>query len=107
LRASAGLAVAVDDDAALIARARLAGLGLHVELSAASALAALTELAKDGSFAGRHAVLVLTGSGFRETDFAEVPVGIPQRDRRPERARAQPAQTGASPEITIQQRDNG
>lgn len=107
LRVSGGLAVPVADDAARPAQAKLARLGFHAELSAASALAALAELAKDGSLTGRHAVLVLTGSGFRETDIAELPASIPQRDRRPERASAQPAQTGASLKPTIQQRDNG
>ena len=107
LRASGGLAVPVDDDAVRLAQAKLARLGFHAELSAASALAALGELAKDGSLAGRHAVLVLTGSGFRDADIAELPASTPRRDRRPERASAQPAQTGASLKPTIQQRDNG
>lgn len=107
LRASAGQAVPVADEAAMLARARLARLGFHTELSAAAALAALAELAKDRSLAGRHAVLVLTGSGFRETDLAELTASIPQRNRRPARASAQPAQTGASLKPTIQQRDNG
>ncbi|PTM40055.1 pyridoxal-phosphate dependent enzyme [Bosea sp. 124] len=107
LRESGGLAVPVDDEAATLARAKLAGLGFHVELSAASALAALGRLAEDGRLAGRHAVLVLTGSGFRDITNGVLADSPPQRDRRPARASAQPAQTGASPGPTIQQRDNG
>ena len=107
LRASSGLAVPVADEAALLARARLAALGFHAELSAASALAALGSLAQDGGLTGRHAVLVLTGSGFRD-GAADGPAATqPHRDRRPDWASAQPAQTGASPRPTIQQRDNG
>lgn len=107
LRASSGLAVPVADEAALLAHASLAACGFHAELSAASALAALRTLAKDGGLAGRHAVLVLTGSGFRDLTAGEPAAREPHRDRRPEWASAQPAQTGASPRPTIQQRDNG
>jgi threonine synthase len=107
LRTSAGLAVPVADDVVRLAQAKLARLGFHAELSAAAALAALDELAKDGRLAGRHAVLVLTGSGFRDTYIGELHASAPPRDRRPKRASAQPAQTGASPRPTIQQRDNG
>jgi threonine synthase len=65
LRRSGGRAVAVDDEAARRAGAMLAQAGFHAELSAASTLAALAAMAVDGTLAGRHAVLILTGSGFR------------------------------------------
>lgn len=105
LRASAGTAVAVDDAAVLLAHARLAAIGFHVELSAAAALAALLALAAGGALAGRHAVLVLTGSGFR--DMAARPQNEEGRVMLPF---AQPAQTGPSPSkrgLRAQQRDNG
>lgn len=107
LRGSGGLAVPVPDEAARLAQSRLAACGFHAELSAASALAALGTLAEDGRLAGRHAVLVLTGAGFRDIIKRVPAASILQRDRRPERASAQPAQTGALPGPTIQQRDNG
>lgn len=66
LRASAGRAVPIADGAARAAQRRLAACGLDAELSAASALAALAVLAQGGAMAGRHAVVVLTGAGFRD-----------------------------------------
>ncbi|PZN94186.1 MAG: hypothetical protein DCF30_20715 [Hyphomicrobiales bacterium] len=107
LRASHGLAVPVADETARLAYAKLAGFGFHAELSAASALAALGTLAAEGRLDGRHAVLVLTGLGFRDLTAGEPAAKEFHRDRRPEWASAQPAQTGASPRPTIQQRDNG
>jgi threonine synthase len=88
LRASAGEAVAVADEAALRAQAKLAACGFYAELSAASAFAALETLASGGALAGRHAVLVLTGSGVRETG-TRPQAGI----TRPERLHARPQQT--------------
>lgn len=105
LRATAGEAVAISDEAALLAQAKLAAAGFHAELSSASALAALEALAAGGRLSGRHAVVVLTGSGFREM------AARPRNENaHPERALAQPAQTGASPFGTghsAQQRENG
>ena len=66
LRESRGTAVAVNDESAHAARRRLAASGLHAELSSAAALAALQALAADGKLRERHALLVLTGSGFRD-----------------------------------------
>jgi len=66
LRRSSGCAVPVSDEAAGRAGTMLAAAGFHAELSAAAALAALAKLARGGALSGRHAVLVLTGSGFRE-----------------------------------------
>jgi threonine synthase len=110
LRASAGRAVPVDDDAARAAQRRLALCGLYAELSAASALAALATLAKGGALRGRHAVIVLTGAGSRDpgdTDLA----ARPRNDAASEGERAQPATTGASPQRTEpsvqQKRENG
>jgi threonine synthase len=110
LRASAGRAVPVDDGAARTAQWRLATCGLHAELSAASALAALATLAQGGALTGRHAVIVLTGAGSRDpgdTDLA----ARPRNEAASEGALAQPATTGASPqrtELSVQQkRENG
>lgn len=66
LRASGGRAIPVGDAVVRAAQGLLATHGLHAELSAASALAAVTTLAQEGSLAGRHAVIVLTGSGLRD-----------------------------------------
>jgi len=66
LRESRGTAIAVDDARADAARRRLAASGLHTELSSAAALAALQALAAGGKLRDRHALLVLTGSGFRD-----------------------------------------
>lgn len=109
LRASAGRAVPVDDEAARQAQRRLAACGLHAELSAASALAALASLAQGAALAGRHAVIVLTGSGLRDPGDIELAAG-PRNDAAPEGAPAQPAAAGASPSRTdpsVQQRENG
>ncbi|CAN7376387.1 PLP-dependent lyase/thiolase [Bosea sp. LjRoot237] len=110
LRAGAGRAVPVDDAAARLAQRRLAACGLDAELSAASALAALADLAARGGLAGRHVVIVLTGAGFRDpgdTDLA----ARPQNEAATEGALAQPATTGASPQRTDpsvqQKRENG
>lgn len=108
LRASAGCAVPVDDAAARVAQRRLAGCGLHAELSAASTLPALAALAQGGALAGRHAVIVLTGAGTRgDTALA----ARPRNEAASEGALAQPATTGASPQRTDpsvqQKRENG
>lgn len=110
LRASAGRAVPVADEAARAAQRRLAACGLDAELSAASALAALATLAQGGAMTGRHAVIVLTGSGLRDpgdTDLA----ARPRNEAASEGALAQPATTGASPQRTEpsvqQKRENG
>lgn len=66
LRRSAGRAIPVSDAAARKAASMLAAVGIHPELSAASALAALSEMAADGALKERSAVLILTGSGFRD-----------------------------------------
>ncbi|WP_173048176.1 pyridoxal-phosphate dependent enzyme [Bosea sp. ANAM02] len=68
LQASGGTAIAVPDATARDAQRRLAATGLHAEVSASSALAALRRLAQDGHLAGRHAVIVLTGSGRNDPD---------------------------------------
>ncbi len=105
LRASAGEAVAIADEAALLAQAKLAACGLHAELSAASAFAALETLAAGGALAGRHAVLVLTGSGARE-----IAAGPQAEITRPERTLARPEHTGSHHSRTdrlVQQRENG
>lgn len=104
LRGSGGSAVPVDDEAARAAAARLAMHGFHAELSSSAALGALSRLAVDGRLSGRHAVLVLTGSGFRE--MADRPR---DEEARPDGTLAQPARAG-SPSRTgreAQQRDNG
>lgn len=109
LRVSAGRAVPVDDEGARAAQTRLAHHGLHVELSAASALAALIMLAGEGALAGCHAVLVLTGSGFRDPGESEMAARAPDEAASRE-APAQPATTGASSPRTdrsVQQRENG
>lgn len=109
LRASAGRAVSVDDDAARAAQRRLAAFGLHAELSAASALAALATLAEGGALAGRHAVIVLTGSGLRDPGDTEL-AARPRNEAAQAGALARPATTGASPSRTdpsVQQRENG
>ncbi len=108
LRATGGLAVPVDDKAARRAQAALAACGLHAELSAAAALAALEEMARDGCLAGRHVTLVLTGSGLREPG-AHDPATWPHTNERPHAA-APPAMSGYLPprtETSVQQRDNG
>lgn len=66
LRQSQGTAAAIDDEAARAARRRLTAAGFHTELSSAAALAALQALAAGGTLSGRHALIVLTGSGFRD-----------------------------------------
>jgi threonine synthase len=108
LRATGGLAVPVDDNAARRAQARLAACGLHAELSAAATLAALDEIARDGRLAGRHVILVLTGSGLRDPGALD-PASWPHTDERP-RAATPPAMSGFLPprtEPSVQQRDNG
>lgn len=109
LRASGGSAVPVDDGAARAAQARLAALGLHAELSAASALAALAVIAEGGGFAGRHAVIVLTGAGVRDAGSADR-AERPGRDRPAGRMRPAPAFAGVSPARTdrsVKQREDG
>lgn len=109
LRASAGRAIPVDDGAARAAQRRLAACGLHAELSAASALAALAILAAGGGLAGRHAVIVLTGSGSRDPGDSDM-AARPQDEAASDGALAQPATTGVSPQRTdpsVQQRENG
>jgi threonine synthase len=108
LRASAGRAVAVDDAAARAAQRQLSACGLHAELSAASALAAIAMLADDGALAGRHAVIVLTGSGLRDPGDAGLgpspgTTPLPKRRRRPATTGALPPRTDPS----VQQRENG
>ncbi|WP_210251181.1 pyridoxal-phosphate dependent enzyme [Bosea sp. F3-2] len=109
LRASAGRAVPVCDEAARAAQRRLAACGLHAELSAASALAALADLARQRNLAERHAVLVLTGSGMRnpgETDLA----AAPGNKDAAQAVRTRSAQTDSLPSRTdpsVQQRENG
>ncbi|MDP3254551.1 pyridoxal-phosphate dependent enzyme [Bosea sp. (in: a-proteobacteria)] len=108
LRASSGLSVPVDDMAARRAQATLAACGLHAELSAAAALTALDEIARDGRLAGRHVTLVLTGSGLRDPG-AHDPASWPHTDERPHAA-TPPAMSGFQPprtEASVQQRDNG
>jgi len=110
LQASAGRAVPVDDGAARIAQRRLAACGLDAELSAASALAALAALAQGGALVGRHAVIVLTGSGLRDPSDPDL-AARPQNDAASAGALAQPATTGASSQRTDpsvqQKRENG
>lgn len=110
LRGSAGRAVPVDDGAARAAQRRLAACGLHAELSAASALAALASLSEGGALAGRHAVIVLTGSGLRAPAATEL-AARPKNGAASEGTLAQPATTGASPQRTDpsvqQKRENG
>lgn len=110
LRASAGRAVSVTDEAARAAQRRLAACGLYAELSAASALAALAALAQGGAIAGRHVVIVLTGSGLRDPGDIDL-VARPRNEAASEGALAQPATTGASPQRTDpsvqQKRENG
>ncbi|WP_210201594.1 pyridoxal-phosphate dependent enzyme [Bosea sp. CS1GBMeth4] len=110
LRASAGRAVPVADEAARAAQRRLAACGLWAELSAASALAALAALAQGGAMAGRHAVIVLTGSGLRDPGDID-PAARPRNQTASEEALAQPATTGPSPQRTEpsvqQKRENG
>lgn len=108
LRATGGRAVPVDDDAARRALAALAACGLHAELSAAAALAAVEEMARDGCLAGRHVTLVLTGSGLRDPGVHD-PASRPHTDERSDAA-APPAMPGFLPprtETSVQQRDNG
>ncbi|POR51825.1 L-threonine synthase [Bosea psychrotolerans] len=105
LRESGGCAVPVGDDAARAAGARLSAIGFHAELSAAAALAALTELARDGSLGGRHAVLVLTGSGFRDpTGTADDDLGLRAADGAASRPQSERNQQQAK---WPNQRDNG
>lgn len=109
LHASAGRAVPVDDEAARAAQRSLAACGLHAELSAASALAALSVFAKGGALAGRHAVIVLTGSGLRDPGDTEL-AARPKNEAASDEALAQPAKTGVSPSRTdpsVQKRENG
>jgi threonine synthase len=109
LRATSGEAIAVDDAAARAAQARLARLGLHVELSAASALAVLGVVARRGALPGRHAVILLTGSAAPKFRADAADQSQPNDALRPW-AFAQPAKTGASQPRTdrsVQQRDNG
>lgn len=109
LRASAGQAVPVDDEAARAAQQRLAGCGLHAELSAAAALAALMMLARDGRLAGRHATIVLTGSGWRDPTMPDAVANPDMTERlacdppRPSLPDALPPRT----ERSVQQRENG
>jgi threonine synthase len=108
LRATGGLAVPIDDNAARRAQARLAACGLHAELSAAATLAALDEIASDGRLAGRHVTLVLTGSGLRDPGAHDL-APWPHTDERL-LAAAPPAMPGFLPprtEASVQQRDNG
>ncbi|MDR6874344.1 threonine synthase [Bosea sp. BE125] len=105
LRGSSGCAVPVGDDAACAAGARLSAIGFHAELSAAAALAALVELARDGSLGGRHAVLILTGSGFRDlTEMADEEAGLRDADGAAGRAQSERNQQQAK---WPDQRDNG
>lgn len=109
LRATSGQAIAVDDAASRAARSRLVRLGLEPELSAASALAALAVLAGRGTLAGRHAVILLTGSSPRASGARAVHTSHRNDARRPGPI-AQPANTGASQPRTdrsVQQRENG
>ena len=108
LRSTGGRAVPVDDAAASRALAALAACGLHAELSAAAALAAVEEMARDGCLAGRHVTLVLTGSGLRDPGVHN-PAPWPHTDERSDAA-APPAMPGFLPprtETSVQQRDNG
>jgi threonine synthase len=109
LRASAGRAVPVTDEAARTARRRLAACGLHAELSAASTLAALAMLAAGGALAGRHAVIVLTGAGLRDPGDDDL-AARPWNEAASEEALARPGTTGASPQRTdpsVQRREHG
>jgi threonine synthase len=72
VRGTDGLFVPVSDDEALAAQAELgAGEGIYVEPSSGTAVAALQRLLADGDVAGSDTVVVvLCGSGFRETGLA-------------------------------------
>jgi len=66
VRETKGCAVPVSDRLVAAAARDLARYGLHAEGAAAAALVAATELASGGDLRGRHVLLVLTGSSFRE-----------------------------------------
>ncbi|GJD65529.1 pyridoxal-phosphate dependent enzyme [Methylobacterium frigidaeris] len=82
LRESRGTAIVVDDAAAWAAQRRLGRAGLHAELAAAAAVAALFVLGAEGSLAGRHAVALLTGSGSGAMDGDAPPTETKPTDQR-------------------------
>jgi len=73
-RATGGRVLSVDDDAIRAARAELAtAAGINVEPACATTLAAARDLTAAGDLAAdAEAVLVATGSGYKERDAVEV-----------------------------------